>query len=340
MTDIYLKEITPNTLNSIRNLIDTTNDTTYKIVINSPGGDVSSAFAIYDYIRTSDKQFYASIEGMAHSASVIVLLAVPYENRTANPLATSLIHQVYLELYGDYNPDELEKISADMNEVKGKIASLYADRTILSKDEALAIINEEKERDAKWLLDNGFVSSINLYKNMKPGLFIRIKNLLGLNNKEVLDIEGNVLFTTDEEEVKVGGSATPDGTFEVPEIGTVVIEDGFITSISTGEPEPTEPEPTEPEVDKDAIIEALKAELEELKASHLSEIETIKENSNTNLAAKEEEIKELKAALEDSLSAMKELKATITSNYVPEKRLTNIKTSLYDEVKANKQFIK
>lgn len=355
MVTINLKEINSLSLRVFKETVDSNpEEKDFKIQINSNGGDLNAAFSLYDYIRTSDKNWYANIESKAHSAAIIVLLAVPYVNRTANPLATSLIHQVYLNLVGDYNGTDLDKIANDVNDVKKKMASIYADRTVLELDEAIAVIDEEKERDAEWLLDKGFISSINIYKNMKKGLFSKIKNLLGMSNTEVKDAEGNLLFTVDEE-VKVGSAAEPDGVYEVPEVGTVTVEDGFITKIETVKPE-EEPAPEEsPETPETEEVEEVKEEVEEeapITEEVVEEVpvdeekEALKvevEELKKAIEAKDNEIVELKEALQDSLEAMRELKATITSNYCPQKRVTNFKDeklSSYDELKANMKYFK
>lgn len=344
---INLNEITSRTLEEFKTIVESNpEETNFKIQINSNGGDLNIAFALYDYIRTSEKVWYANIESVAHSASIIVLLAVPFANRTANPLATSLIHQVYLNLRGDYNSTELETITTDINEVKRKMASIYADRTVLELDEALAVIDEEKERDAEWLFNKGFVSSINIYKNMKKGLFSRIKNLLKLENFEVKDVEGNVLFVSDEEELKVGGAAEPDGQFDVPELGMVTIEDGFITKIEVAAVEMPVETPETKEVEEvveeatpitEEVVEEETPVVDEEKESMKGEIEELKKA----IEEKNDEIEELKSALKDSLEAMRELKSTISSNYCPEKRVTNFKNdkvSTLEEVKANRKY--
>lgn len=353
MVTIKLNDIIDNTtLSYIQSVVESTLENEVTIDINSNGGDLNAAIAIYDYIRTTDKKWFTNIEGNCHSAAVIILLAAPLENRSANPLATSLIHQIYTPLRGDYNNNELEKIAEELKAAKERMAAIYADRTNLSLEEAIMVIEEEKERDAEWLYDNGFISKLNIYiSNMKKGIIMNLKNLLGLNNFDVKDADGNVLFTTEKTEFEVGDDATPDGVFEVPEVGTVTIVEGVITEISKAEEVVEEPKEEEKEEVKEELNEEIPITIEEPKEEVVdeekealkAEVEKLKAELAKTIAAKESEVEKLKEALNDALEAIKELKSQIKSDYKPEERMVNHKAatvSSYEEMLKSARYLK
>jgi ATP-dependent Clp protease protease subunit len=213
--------------------------------INCNGGSTREGFAIYDLLRTSARKIFCNIDGGCHSMATVILLVAPKENRTANPNATALIHDVHADLWGYYSAEETQEIADDLVNERNRILDIYVDRTGCDRDELETIMLEEKERTATELLDLGFISKINTYttninksKQMTKKLTIaqKIKNFLNVVkvvNYDFTDADGNVLFSTENETdaIAVGDKATPDGTFELPDGRTVVIADGAITEI-------------------------------------------------------------------------------------------------------------
>lgn len=270
--------------------------------IHSNGGAISEAFAIYDFLRTSGRNIYTNIEGSCHSAAVVLLLAAPAENRTANVHALALIHKVSGGIGGTV--DDVETYAEDMRTLQDQMIGIYADRTNLSREEAERIVNEQKERTADKLLEWGFIARINPYitnyaaqnqptkntmTNIKEKLMQvanEIGSLLGIApqttvvNYDFVDKDDNVVFSTEGEtaDLSVGMEAKPDGVFTLADGRTVTIEGGKIAKIEeapkdendptneAGEgKEPATAEPTEPTAEE--TIANLRKELEDAKAS-------------------------------------------------------------------------
>ena len=63
------------------------------VYIDSPGGDVSAGFAIYDMIRFVSCPVILVGNGLFASASALILLAVPKERRVGFSNSEYLIHQ-------------------------------------------------------------------------------------------------------------------------------------------------------------------------------------------------------------------------------------------------------
>lgn len=217
----------------------------FKFNIHCDGGSTSEGFAIYDIIRTSGKNIYTNIDGSCHSMAMVLLLAAPFENRTANRNARALIHRVYA-YSGEYmNAEELRGLADYADEEQQAILDIYEDRTGADREVLENLMKEEKIRTAQELLEYGFISEINNYttnkffKKMSTNKKKRggwLSNLLSSKttmNYDFTDEGGEVLFSTEAEDdtLEVGMAASPDGTYELEDGRTVVITEGFITEI-------------------------------------------------------------------------------------------------------------
>lgn len=223
----------------------------FRFNINCPGGDVEEGFAIYDFLRTSGKNIYTNIEGACHSMAIVLLLAAPKENRTANPNSRALIHLPYIDCAGG-TADELKKAEERLRESQNAILDIYADRTELTREEAERIMAEEQFHSMDEMLKWGFIGKINSYntnlskskhKTMNA-LLDKITNFLASLKNEVNSAvedvknyifygeDGVELFRTEREDdhLEVGMKAEPDGVYEIGE-RVIVIEGGVITEI-------------------------------------------------------------------------------------------------------------
>ncbi|MCL2596265.1 MAG: ATP-dependent Clp protease proteolytic subunit [Paludibacter sp.] len=266
---------------------DNKNENDFLFSFHCRGGEVSEGLAIYDIIRNSGKNIYCNIDGGCHSMAVVLLLAAPKENRTANRNARALIHRVQGFVPDYANADELRDYADQIEQEENAILDIYEERTSSDRNTLQDLMHAEKQLTAQQLLDYGFISKINSYNTnlikshnrMSKGknLIERVsdfrnafKNLLGVTkNYDFTDDNGNLLFSTeqDDDTLAVGMAATPDGTFELPDGRTVTIADGAITDI-------TEPSPNNQEVEDltnllneaNEIIEAQQDEIKNLKA--------------------------------------------------------------------------
>ena len=234
----------------------------FKFNINCDGGLVSEGLRIYDVLRTSGKTFHCNIEGGCHSMAIILLLAAPKENRTANPNARALIHEVRGGSWDALTAEQLRGLADEIENEQNAILDIYAERTGYDRAELETLMKDEKVRTAQELLKYGFISKINTYStNQKKGTMSKqkkqdvlnaadkflkgLKNLLSpeeVVNYDFTDADGNVLFSTEKEDdsLEVGDAASPDGTFTLPDGRTVVIADGAVTEINEAEEEETE----------------------------------------------------------------------------------------------------
>jgi ATP-dependent Clp protease protease subunit len=140
----------------------------FRFNIHCNGGSVSEGLAIYDIIRTSGKNIYAHIDGACHSMAVVVLLAAPLKNRTANVNASALLHRVRYGSDEGMTAAELSAAAKLCVDDESKILRIYAERTGRGEAEMRKLMNAEKKHPAQKLLELGFISRITSYNtNMK-----------------------------------------------------------------------------------------------------------------------------------------------------------------------------
>jgi len=94
--------------------------------INSPGGEVSAALAIYDTMQFVKSRVSTICVGLAASAAAVILSAGAKGKRFALPNSEIMIHQVAMEGVGgqaseiEITAKEILKIKARLNEVLAK----------------------------------------------------------------------------------------------------------------------------------------------------------------------------------------------------------------------------
>ena len=108
-----------------------------QLYINSPGGDVSGMFAIYDTMTYIKPDVATICFGQAASAAAILLAAGARGKRLALPHARILLHQPYTGAQGQVSDleiaaKEIERIKETMEEVLARHTGQPKDR--LAKD--------------------------------------------------------------------------------------------------------------------------------------------------------------------------------------------------------------
>lgn len=126
--------------------------------INSGGGDVFAANAIYAQLKSHPAKVTGVIEGVAASAATILLAACDTVKAWSN--ATLMVHLPLAGLMGYYNVKDLEKVSAILNTVKASIINAYIGKTGRASEELSAMLEEERWMTAEEGLTDGFVDEI------------------------------------------------------------------------------------------------------------------------------------------------------------------------------------
>lgn len=128
------------------------------VYIDSPGGDVSAGFAIYDMIRFVKCPVVLIGNGLIASAAALILLAVPANMRVGLPNSEYLIHQPLSGMRG--TATDIQIHAANIKKTKAKINKIIAEAT----GKELKKVEADTDRDY-WLnadeaLEYGLISKV------------------------------------------------------------------------------------------------------------------------------------------------------------------------------------
>ena len=149
--------------------------------VNSPGGDVFEASAIYnllkDFAKVNNIQITGYIDGLAASAASFLILCA--SKIVMGIGALFMIHNPLTYAYG--NSIELQKQIELLDTVKESILDIYCTKSKLSREEIAEKMNTEKWFRANQALEAGFIDEIvendNSLENIK-----NISNELHIEN--------------------------------------------------------------------------------------------------------------------------------------------------------------
>ena len=122
--------------------------------INSPGGSVFDATAIYNGLKNHAAKVTTYIDGIAASAASIVALAGDKVVIASNALY--MIHNPMT--YADGNANELRKVADVLDKVRDTMTNVYMEKTTLSEDELIAALDAETWYDADEAIAAGFAN--------------------------------------------------------------------------------------------------------------------------------------------------------------------------------------
>ena len=139
-------------------MLEAENDDPIKVFIDSPGGDVDSAYAIFDMIRFVKPKVTMIAMGLAASAGALIMLAGDKENRFGFPNSHYLIHQPLSGVRGVAT--EIEIHAREIEKTRQKINALIAQET----GKSLQQVEKDTDRDywmsAEEALEYGLISKI------------------------------------------------------------------------------------------------------------------------------------------------------------------------------------
>jgi ATP-dependent Clp protease protease subunit len=126
--------------------------------INSPGGYVSSAFAIYDTMRYIKSPVSTLVMGQAASAGSLLLTAGEKGQRYSLPNARIMTHQPSGGMHGQVTDIEIH--AKEIVETKTKLNQIYADLTGRSLDEINAMMERDRFFSPEQAKEFGLIDSV------------------------------------------------------------------------------------------------------------------------------------------------------------------------------------
>ena len=124
--------------------------------INSYGGEVIEALAIYDLIRASEKTFTAEVFGMCGSAATLIALACDRVELAEN--ATWMVHEMKCGVYGTVA--DFDKMRETMETLRDKVYGIYEAKTGKDRATLEETCSFDHYMSAQEALDFGFIDGI------------------------------------------------------------------------------------------------------------------------------------------------------------------------------------
>ncbi len=130
------------------------------LYINSPGGEVISGLAVYDYIQLMEAPVNTVCIGIAASMGAILFLAG--ENRRMLPHTRLMIHD---PSFGSHNiggrkPHEIQQELDKLNETKEALAKIISEKTGKSLEEIYEVTAEDTYYSAEEAVAFGLATKI------------------------------------------------------------------------------------------------------------------------------------------------------------------------------------
>jgi ATP-dependent protease ClpP protease subunit len=126
--------------------------------INSSGGDVFAAFAIYTRLKDHKARIVVKIDGWAASAATIIAMAGDVVMIPA--VGAFMIHDPAVGAFGYYQEKDLNKLAAELQVIKNCIINAYALKTGKSQDDIAAIMSAETWYDGQSAVESGFCDEL------------------------------------------------------------------------------------------------------------------------------------------------------------------------------------
>ncbi len=126
------------------------------INVNSGGGDVIEALAIFDGIKALDLPTTSRIYGLAASAATIICLAC--DKVVMNQSALMMLHEPRVCTTGTLA--EMESNLVIFSKMRDRIIGIYADKTGIPPEEIVSLIASDYWLTAAEALEKGFVDEV------------------------------------------------------------------------------------------------------------------------------------------------------------------------------------
>ena len=145
---------------SSRQIIKEINDLdvdTINVYINSYGGEVAEALAIYSALKRHSASVHTYCDGFACSAATIIFCAG--DVRTMGSIALMMIHNC-MSYLGYANSNEMRKAAEDNDKINQSSIEAYKLVSNLSEDEIKTMMNDETWLTAEECLKYGFATEV------------------------------------------------------------------------------------------------------------------------------------------------------------------------------------
>ena len=137
-----------------------------RLFINSGGGDVFAGQAIHSMLRRHPANVTVYVDGLAASIAAVVAMAGDKVIMPRN--AMLMVHNPFTFGMGD--AEEFRKLAATLDQIRESIFAAYRDKTGMSRDELLPLLDAETWMTAEDAVGMGFADEIEEAKHIEASL--------------------------------------------------------------------------------------------------------------------------------------------------------------------------
>jgi ATP-dependent protease ClpP protease subunit len=132
-------------------------DSQIELSINSMGGSMFDALAVYHVMVRDSPRITARVEGFALSAATLPLMAA--SRRVVPRNAYLMIHNPMLCIFGDMNAKELREGAEFLEKITDGLVNIYASGTAGSTEKLKKMVDAETWMNGDEALENGFATA-------------------------------------------------------------------------------------------------------------------------------------------------------------------------------------
>lgn len=126
--------------------------------INSGGGDVFAANAIFTRLKDHTAKITVKIDGWAASAATIIAMAGDTVKIARN--GVFMIHDPAMTVWDTFKAEDFEKMADELKVIKQSIVNTYAMKTGMGADEISTLMSDEKWWTGDEAVENGFCDEL------------------------------------------------------------------------------------------------------------------------------------------------------------------------------------
>lgn len=131
---------------------------TISVRINSPGGDVFEGFAIYNQLKQHPAAIEVTVDGVAASIASIIAMAADPGKLSMAKNSLMMIHDPSGMAIG--GKDEMLRVAALLDTIKGNLAETYVDRTGNAKAAVESWMSDETWFTAETAINHRFADNV------------------------------------------------------------------------------------------------------------------------------------------------------------------------------------
>jgi ATP-dependent Clp protease protease subunit len=146
----------------VNNILNEANGEEVEVYINSPGGIIEAGSEIYTMLREYQGDIKIKIVGQACSAASIIAMAGKCE---MSPTALMMVHCV--STYASGNHSDMEHTAEVLRTADDALSNAYIAKTGMSKEEVLAMMEEETWLTAEQAKEKGLIDGI-MFEEKEP----------------------------------------------------------------------------------------------------------------------------------------------------------------------------